>query len=131
MKVVNNLVSENISIIKNINIGTLIQLTAYGASDTYLCGNIGYDPQCYNVRDSIMNWFINKENGLPDKEDIEYNEIFTHYPNYLKPNNNILKSFDVKKEKAAMKIQNAWKTSISNPKYMICRNRLLYEFNNF
>jgi len=70
------------------SIGAMIQLVAYGASDIYLYGIKG-SPNYYNIHDSIMYWFINNDDGLPQKEDIETSiidskSIFEHYPEYLK-----------------------------------------------
>lgn len=39
--------------------------------------------------------------------------------------------FNIKKEKACIKIQKVWRNSISNPEYLICKNRILDEFNLF
>lgn len=113
--------------------GALMQLVCYGAPDIYLSGNT-FDAQPYNIRSSMMKWFINREDGLAEKDDlkdtrdIELNGIFSHYPDYLKPSE--LKPFSVKKERAAVKIQKVWRNAISNPEYLICKNRILNEFND-
>lgn len=114
--------------------GGLIQLVAYGAPDTFLCGNTG-NPNYFNINDSIKNWFINNDDGLPEKEDIgtsiiESKSIFDHYPEYLKNHftNQIPISFNLNIEKSTIKIQKAWRNSISNPNYKLCKNRLLNEF---
>jgi len=97
--------------------GGLIQLVAYGASDNWLHGNT-VDAQCYNIRNSMMHYFINRDNGFPLKEDIDCNTnpkrdhqpelrfdidkrpiekgigFFAHYPEYLKPSNESLDPFN-------------------------------------
>ncbi len=113
--------------------GGLIQLIAYGAPDVYLHGNTG-NPQCYNIRNSMIHYFINRNNGFPLKEDIDSNtnekkdftperrfnieEIFTidkgigffaHYPDYLKPPIDNLVPFNINKERSSVKIQRAWR----------------------
>ena len=43
---------------------------------------------------------------------------------------NIELPYDSRKEKAAIRIQRVWRECISNPSYLICRKRLLDEFNS-
>jgi hypothetical protein len=54
--------------------GTFIQLDAFGASDIYLCARNKPAKICANNRNSIMYWFIDREDGFATKEDIEYLE---------------------------------------------------------
>jgi hypothetical protein len=127
-----NTLPEKIPIVQLGISGALIQLVAYGASDVFLVGNTGI-PQCYNINDSIKNWFINNKHGYADTQDIEayaqkIPSVFAHYPDYLKPSPNDLKPFSLKKEKSAVKIQKAWRQSIGNPAFAICKNRLMREF---
>jgi hypothetical protein len=124
--------------------GGLIQLVAYGAPDVYLTANTG-NPYCYNNRDSIMYWFIHRADGFPTKYDLKsvyqsqnlldhnspsFDEILSpilyHVPDIAKPNG--LTPFSIKKEKDVIKIQRTWRNAISNPRYKLCRKRLLCEF---
>jgi hypothetical protein len=102
--------------------GGLMQLIAYGASDVYLTGITG-NPQCYNIRNSMIHYFINHDDGLPVKEDldIDNSRIFEHYPEYIKPSTNTLVSFNINKERSCVKIQRAWRKRIGNPPYTLCK----------
>jgi hypothetical protein len=98
--------------------GGLMQVAnSYGASDNWLHGNT-VDAQCYNIRNSMMHYFINRDNGFPLKEDIDCNTnpkgdhrpelrfdidkrpvekgigFFAHYPEYLKPSSENLDPFN-------------------------------------
>jgi hypothetical protein len=54
---------------QELNYGALIQLKAYGASDTFLTGIKG-EPMSCNIRDSINYWFVDNHDGQPTKNDI-------------------------------------------------------------
>jgi len=108
--------------------GGLIQLVAYGASDNWLHGNT-FDAQCYNIRNSMMHYFINRDNGFPLKDDIDSNTnpekdhrlelrfdidkspiekgigFFAHYPEYLKPSSESLDSHSGKFHEPFNKVQ--------------------------
>ena len=109
--------------------GTFVHLLAYGAPDVFLFSNS--TPNCYNVNDSMSYWFIDRHDGNAIKEDIyrdveKMPQILDHVEEHSKPNG--LMPFSIKKERAAVKIQNAWRKSITNPNYKICKKRLLNEF---
>ena len=48
----------------------LMQLVAYGCSGNYTVGNTG-NPQCFNIRDSSMYYFVDREDGLPTSQDLD------------------------------------------------------------
>jgi len=52
--------------------GTFVQLNAFGASDVYLCTRGVPARLCSNNRDSIMYWFIDREDGFATADDIIY-----------------------------------------------------------
>lgn len=111
--------------------GALIQLVAYGASDVFLVGNTT-DPYAYNHRNAMMYWFINRECGHAEKDDmipiVNMPGILDHVPNTMKPNQTELTSFCVGTERACSRIQRAWRNAISNPSYKLCINRLMQEY---
>ena len=106
-----------------------MQLFAHGDIGNYLNGNTG-NPQCYNIRNSMIHYFINRNNGFPNKEDIDTCEdsdftperrfnidqqpieqgtgFFAHYPEYLKPVDTLV-PFNINKERSCVKIQRAWR----------------------
>jgi hypothetical protein len=51
------------------NQGAFIQLKAYGASDTFLTKVIG-EPMSYNIRNSLNYWFVENNDGLPTKNQL-------------------------------------------------------------
>jgi hypothetical protein len=58
-----------------------------------------------------------------------YGTLLDHVPSALKlDKNNVLESFNVCTERAASKIQAAWRQAWENPQYCICRARLQKEF---
>jgi len=111
--------------------GGLMQLTFRGAPDVYLDGDFS-EPHFYNSRDSLCYYFINNKDGFPIKSDLptvsKQPLILDHVPEYYKPDG--LNPFKAKKERAASKIQKAWKNAICNPEYSLCKNRLLKEFSS-
>lgn len=110
--------------------GGLMQLVVNGAPDVFLTGNTG-DPQYSNIRDSVLYYFINSNDGYPTKDMIKSvrNDtlILDHLSEYDKPNGLI--AYSINKDRAVRKIQNAWKKSISDPNYYFCKKRLINEFN--
>ena len=68
--------------------GALIQLVAYGAPDVYLIGNTS-SPYASNHRDAMMHWFINRESGFAEKDDmLDVNNmpgVLDHVPTVMKP----------------------------------------------
>jgi hypothetical protein len=48
--------------------GGMLQLVAYGASDLFM-GN-GGRALCANLRDSMMHWFVERDDGMPLLEDL-------------------------------------------------------------
>ena len=109
--------------------GGLMQLIISGASDNFLKSYM--IPNCYNVNDSMSYWFIERSDGNANKEDIYCDvqsmpQILDHVGEHSKPNGLI--PFSIKKERAVIKIQNAWRKSITDPNYKICKKRLLNEF---
>lgn len=111
--------------------GGLIQLVAYGAPDVYLIGNTD-NPYASNHRDAMMHWFIDRESGHAEKDDMmtvnDMPNILDHVPYMMKPKHNSIEPFQLNTERACVKIQRAWKTVISNPSYKLCVNRLHREF---
>ena len=89
-----------------------MQLVAWGAPDIYLIGNTS-DPYSYNHRDAMMHWFIDREDGFASKEDmvpiVNMSSILDHVPRYSKPECDSLVPFSIKKERACVKIQRAWR----------------------
>ena len=59
---------------------------------------------------------------LYDENDLKTMKII-HAPDIQFP-------FDAGKDKAALRIQRAWRACISDPSYSLCRKRLLHEFND-
>jgi hypothetical protein len=49
--------------------GGLVQLVAYGAPDVFLTGNTGC-AQGYNLRDSMMHWFVDRDDGQAVRSDL-------------------------------------------------------------
>lgn len=92
--------------------GGLIQLVAYGAPDVYLIGNTS-SPHASNSRDSMMHWFIDREDGLAQKEDVmpwfEMPAILDHVPLIMKPHHDTITPFRINTERACVKIQRAWR----------------------
>lgn len=106
--------------------GALMQLVAYGASDNwYMCRET--PAMCANTPKSCSYWFLGSNDGEVTKRAI----LGEHTDNW---NHNILHSthvtlpFNVKLEKAATRIQARFRECISNPRYAMCRRRLLREF---
>jgi hypothetical protein len=101
-----------------------MQLVAYGAPDNYLTGNTGC-AQAANMRDSIMHWFVDREDGVASFEDMPVQHeahpdvrrwlsdgILAHVPTSLAPTRNADGStlpFSVRTERAAARIQAAWR----------------------
>ncbi len=121
--------------------GGLMQLAAmgaYGANYYTLldmdCRSNMYNkgPLFSNNRDSIMYWFVDHEDGIATEKDIgdviTTPSILHHVPEMQKPKENCIIPFNITNEKSCVKIQRAWRNSISNPNYTICRKRLMREF---
>lgn len=93
--------------------GGLLQLMAYGAPDVYLIGNTT-NPYVSNNRDAMMHWFIDREDGHAQTEDImpwfDMPKILDHVPSGMKPTQGIIEPFKVNTERACVKIQRAWRT---------------------
>ena len=49
----------------------LLQLAINNTVDDYISGNT-LAPQCANARDSIMYWFIDRDDGRATKDDVHY-----------------------------------------------------------
>ena len=77
--------------------GGLMQLVAYGAPDVYLVGNTGC-AQSYNMRASMMHWFVDREDGQAILSDLPTspghladftswmgNDVLAHVPTCLAP----------------------------------------------
>lgn len=113
--------------------GGLVHLVSYGASDVYLFGNTG-DPYTYNHRDAMMYWFIDRNDGYACKEDMVSVQnmpgLLDHVPEMMKPINDCIASFSIKKEKACVKIQRTWRNAISNPIHPVCIRRLMRDFSD-
>lgn len=106
--------------------GGLMALVAYGCSDNwYMCHNM--PAMCANTPESCSYWFLGSDDGqftrealLGDRAD-NWGEGILHAPDATFP-------FDVRREKAATRIQARFRECISNPAYAMCRRRLLREF---
>ena len=98
--------------------GGLVQLVAYGAPDNYLFAVGGSYP--HNIRESIMHWFVGREDGMATRADMGLQYI-PSLPGLSFP-------FSVRKERAAAKIQAAWRSAIADPRFGVCRRRLAREF---
>ena len=107
--------------------GGLRQLIAYGAPDIYLtCSG---DNPAYNINTYNNCWFVDSDDGVMDKNTMAIsNSIFEHYPEYLKPSDDIEISFNTGVEKMISRIQNRLRHAIQNPSYVMCQKRLLGEF---
>jgi hypothetical protein len=84
--------------------GGLIQLVAYGAPDVYLTTN-GGESLPSNTRDSIMYWFVGRQNGLaregdvaaehPGKEQVQEDDdkdasgLFSHALQHQRPSRDV------------------------------------------
>jgi hypothetical protein len=99
--------------------GGLVQLVAYGAPDTYLLAT-GGGSYPHNIRESIMHWFVGREDGMATRADMSLQAIPSR-PGLSFP-------FSVRKERAAAKIQAAWRSAIADPRFGVCRRRLAREF---
>lgn len=112
--------------------GAHIQLFALGASDVFLCGNTS-SPYCYNSRQAMMHWFVDRDDGNATCEDVwdvhDMPGILEHLPEMLRPAlSDVTASFSIKKERSCVKIQRAWRNCISNPRQLMCKKRLEKEF---
>lgn len=75
-------------------------------------------------------WSLESDDGFPPPKKVGAYEpcIFVHFPEHLMPpKDNVTVPFSVGKERAARKIQSAWRHSIADPAYRVCRKRLLSE----
>lgn len=70
-------------------------------------------------------WFLERQDGIPGE-----NDVFTHVPLYFLQSRVpvTVPVMSPRREKAARRIQVEWRNAISNPYRLICRKRLLYEF---
>jgi hypothetical protein len=101
-----------------------------------------------NLRESMANrWFVGREDGFATREDLgtdlEFDHrfgdqlinvplsILSHVPAALGPTtapDGTMRPFSVKTERAAARIQAAWRDAVGNPGRAVCRRRLLKEF---
>lgn len=106
--------------------GGLAQLVAYGAGDIYLIAyEVGSDYRSANHRDSMMYWFVDRENGFPTEEDLSPSNPFDIMVQHAA---HVELPFDVRREKAATRIQARFKEVITNPDHPMCKRRLMREF---
>lgn len=94
--------------------GGLLQLAACGVSDRYILAWEQGNEECSNKRDSMMYWFVERDDGFPLKEDLAHDDPFRgrilHAPDITLP-------FDIRREKAAARIQAWFKEALK------CRSR--------
>jgi hypothetical protein len=84
----------------------------------------------YNSNDSMKHFFVGKDTGEPDKDDVIAccnKTVLGHVPDCLKPGAG-LKPWSVSKERCAARIQRAWRNANENPAHAVCRRRLMREF---
>lgn len=95
--------------------GAYIQLFAYGASDNWLIARGTCDPYACNNRDSMMYWFLDRETGYAEKNDmfsvIDMPGVLDHVPSVMKPSADSMQPFSINTERACVKIQRAWKNA--------------------
>ena len=112
----------------------LVQLEASGASGTYvlMTGNTA-DPHSSNACASMQRYyFVGRRDGFAASADLVAvsaggaDNLLARTPAALKPDG--LVPFDVRRERLAFMVQRAWRTSISDPRYALCRKRLRREF---
>lgn len=74
-------------------------------------------------------WFVGQDDGIPSCDDmcLELHSLQLYFSNH--PITHPVCS--VKQERAACRIQRAWRHAISDPSHIICRNRLVREFCGF
>jgi hypothetical protein len=103
--------------------GTRTQLAAFSANDHWAVGS-SYP---YNTHESIMHWFVVREDGVATAADMaSHTECIPSWPGLLSADVRI--PFNVRKDRAARRIQTAWHSAIADPGFRICRNRLKREF---
>ena len=102
--------------------GGLMQLVAYGAKGNYLMAGGAAEAYPYNVRDSVMHWFVDRDDGMVTPADVEQWLL----DGLILPPGTF--PFSVGKERAAVRIQAAWRRAIQDPRYVTCRRRLRREF---
>lgn len=97
--------------------GGLMQLIAQGATNNFLTYSTS-DPHGYNHRDAMMHWFVERGDGFATQEDMvtvsNTPSILSHVPDALKPAEGSFVPFSVKRERAAAKIQRAWRATLQN-----------------
>lgn len=126
--------------------GGLLQLVAAGAPDVYLFGNTGC-AQAANLRDSLAHrWFVGREDGAATAEDLPVQPggrgarpdlrrwlgdgVLAHVPACAAPTvapDGSTRPFSVATERAAARIQAAWRRAVADPAFSVCRRRLLAE----
>jgi hypothetical protein len=75
--------------------GGLVQLIAQGATNHFLtCGTT--DPHCYNHRDAMMHWFVDRDDGFATQEDMV---TVSNAPSILSAEGSIV-PFSVREERA-------------------------------
>lgn len=88
------------------------------------------DSMPYNANDSMKHFFVGKDTGEPDKDDVLAcccTDVLGHVRGYLKPAAG-LQPWSVSKERFAARIQRAWRNANENPAHAVCRRRLMREF---
>jgi hypothetical protein len=95
---------------------SLTQLYAYGCGDVWIIAQAEAEKAVpYNFPKYNNHCFVHGE------IDVNLDTSIQHQSGVTFP-------FNVKKEKAAYRIQNAWKTAITNPSFAVCKRRLMREF---
>lgn len=80
------------------------------------------NPSNLGVNDDTYTGACSDLKKLYDENDLKTMKII-HAPDIQLP-------FDVRKDKAAIRIQRAWRACINNPSYSLCKKRLLNEFDD-
>ena len=99
--------------------GTLIQLNAVGAADLHLlCRDGVTDVHSYDLAGSLNSWFVDAHDGF-------LRDTRACQPPVL---HGVPLPFSAARDKAATRIQMAWKRANENPRYRVCRRRLMIEY---
>jgi hypothetical protein len=93
----------------------LIQLFSFAPTERWFMAVDGDISMPYNFPKYNNYCFLGGE------IDAKIDNVIQHRPDIQLP-------FNVKKEKAASRIQKAWHNAINNPSFELCRKRLLCEF---
>lgn len=117
------------------NSGGLTQLICYGSPDMFKRLQPMYTPivppewhhgACCNSQNEVSTWFIGQESGMPHRDDVypfvaDQALYFSVFPVTVAV-------CSATRERAACRIQKAWRRAITDPKRFFCQKRLFQEF---